>query len=396
MTATSPLALTRDRARRLAVLGQLLSAPRPTSIEQVVHDLGEVQMDPTSAVARTEYLVLWSRLGSRFKVAELERLLWNEKRLFEYRAHIVPAADLPLHRPVMRAYPGTDASRHRFVREWLAANASFRRYVLRELRVKGPLRTADLEDRTVVPWRTGGWNDSGRHTAMMLEVLWAKGEVMIAGRDGAQRLWDLAERRLPVDATRISPSDRAREVLDRQLRARGVSTIRWFGYGMDGLRPSGWEAALRRLTREGLAIPVRIDGVRGEWWTHAELLERSFRPRTVLLSPFDDLVSDRDRGRLLWDFDFSLEIYVPKAKRKYGYFVLPILHGDRLIGRIDPKFDRNERVLVVNAVHAEPGADPAEGPAVSRAIRELARWLGARDVDFAGQRPSVWRRALDA
>jgi uncharacterized protein len=394
--APRPLAVTRDRARRLAVMGQLLSAPRPTSIEQVVHDLGEVQMDPTSAVARTEYLVLWSRLGRRFKVPDLERLLWQDKRLFEFRAHIVPTSDLPLHRPVMRAYWRRDTSRARFVREWLTANATFRRYVLRELRAKGPLRTADLEDRAVVPWRTGGWNDHGRHTAMMLEVLWARGEVMIAGRDGAQRLWDLAERRLPADHGRLAPPALSREVLERQLRARGVSTLRWFGYGLDGLRPPGWEAAWRRLLREGTAVPVAIDGVRGEWWTHADLLERSFRPRTVLLSPFDDLVSDRDRGRLLWDFDFSLEIYVPKAKRRYGYFVLPILHEDRLIGRIDPRFDRSERVLVVNAVHAESGADPAAGPAVAGTIHELARWLGAHDVAFSGKRPPAWRRALDA
>jgi uncharacterized protein YcaQ len=231
---------------------------------------------------------------------------------------------------------------------------------------------------------------------MMLEVLWAKGEVMIAGRDGGQRLWDLAERRLPADHPRLSPPALARELLDRQLRARGVSTMRWFGYGLDGLRPPGWEAAWRGLLREGVAVPVTIDGVRGEWWTHAELLERSFRPRTALLSPFDDLVSDRDRGRSLWDFDFALEIYVPKAKRRYGYFVLPILHGDRLIGRIDPRFDRDRKVLIVNAVHAEPGADPAQGPAVSRTIRLLARWLGARDVVFEGLRPPIWRRALDA
>jgi uncharacterized protein len=396
VTAPRPITLTRDRARRLAVLGQLLSSPRPTSIERVVHDLGEVQMDPTRVVARTEHLVLWSRLGSRFRVADLERLLWNEKRLFEYRAHILPTSDLPLHRPVMRTYPRGDGSRARLVREFLSANVTFRRYVLRELRRRGPLRTGDLEDRSTFGWRTGGWNDDQPNTAMMLELLWAKGEVMIAGRDGAQRLWDLAGRRLPDSGERMPPSAVAREMLDRQLRARGVSSLRWFGFGLDGQRPPGWERAWHALRRDGTAVPVAIEGVRGEWWTHAGLLEQTFRPRTVLLSPFDDLVSDRDRGRLLWDFDFALEIYVPKAKRKYGYFVLPILAGDHLIGRIDPRYDRDERILIVNAVHAEARADPAEGPAVARAIRQLARWLGARDLAFAGKRPAVWRRALDA
>jgi uncharacterized protein len=398
VTASGPLALTHDRARRLAVLGQLLSSPRASTIEQVVHDLGEVQMDPTSAVARTEYLVLWSRLGSRFRVADLERLLWKEKRLFEYRAHIVPTSDLPLHRPVMRSFPKGESGRARLIRDWLTANAPFRRYVLNELRRRGPLRTADLEDRATKPWRTGGWNDDARNTSMMLEILWAKGQVMIAGRDGAQRLWDLAERRLPSPAavTRLAPLDLARELIERDLRAGGVLRPRTFGFGFDGERPSAWDSAFRTLVRKGIALPLAIDGVQGEWWTHADLLDRTFRPRTVLLSPFDDLVSDRVRGRILWDFDFSLEIYLPKAKRRFGYFVMPILSGERLIGRVDPRFDRKDRVLHVNAVYAEPGADPADGPAVSRAIRELARWLGARDVAFEGKRPSVWRRALDA
>jgi uncharacterized protein len=398
VTVPRPLAVTRDRARRLAVMGQLLSAPRPTSIEQVVHDLGEVQMDPTSAVARTEYLVLWSRLGRRFKVPDLERLLWKDKRLFEFRAHIVPTSDLALHRPVMRAFPKGDSSRARLIREWLSANAPFRRYVLNELRRRGPLRTADLEDRATMPWRTGGWNDDTRNTSMMLEILWAKGQVMIAGREGAQRLWDLAERRLPPPTTvpRLAPLDLAREVIERDLRAGGVLRPRTFGFRFDGERPLAWDSALQALVREGIAVPLAIDGVQGEWWTHADLLEGTFRPRTVLLSPFDDLVSDRARGRILWDFDFALEIYVPKAKRRFGYFVMPILGGDRLIGRVDPRFDRKDRVLHVNAVYAEPSADLTHGPAVSRAIRELASWLGARDVAFEGKRPTIWRRALDA
>src|SRR4051794_14825091 len=190
--ATTPLTLTRTQARRLAVLGQLLSTPRPGTIAEVVSELGEVQMDPVSAVARTEHLVLWSRLGKRFKVADLERMLWEDCLLFEYWAHIVPTADYGVHRDAMKRYLADDATRHKFMRDWLAANVSFRRYVLPELRVRGPLRTRELEDRTAEGWRYGTWNDQGRFTGMMLEVLWAKGEVMVAGRDGGQRLWDLA------------------------------------------------------------------------------------------------------------------------------------------------------------------------------------------------------------
>ena len=378
-------------ARRLAVRGQLLSAPKPRSIGAVVHDLGMVQMDPTRVVARTEHLVLWSRLGKRFRIDELERLLWQERSLFEYRAHIVPTSDYAIHRSSMRRI--RDSSRGRYVEQWLAANAPFRRYVLRELRRRGPLRTRDLEDRTVEGWRTGGWNDDGRSTGMMLEVLWNRGEVMIVGRDGLQRLWDLAERRLPVNEPPLSQRATAKAIVDRQLRAWGVAKTKQFGWAFDG-RPPGWERAVSELVREGIAIPAKVGDLKGEWYAHAEILERAFRPRTTLLSPFDDLVSDRDHAKALFDFRFRLEIYVPKTKREFGYFVMPILHGDRLIGRIDPSLDRSTGILRVNAVFAEPGAPGSVGPAIGRSIHELASWLGASDVRFTRRVPAAWRSDL--
>ena len=143
-----------------------------------------------------------------------------------------------------------------------------------------------------------------------------------------------------------------------------------------------------------MAIPTRVGDLKGPWYVHADVLDRPFRPRTTLLSPFDDLISDRDHTEQLFDFRFRLEIYVPKAKREFGYFVLPILHGDRLIGRIDPKFDRATGVLNVNAVYAEERAPADAGPAVRRAIQELGAWRGATDIRFTRKVPSVWRGQL--
>lgn len=391
---TGSIALTLDRARRLCVLGQMLSAPRPKTIDEVVRGLGEVQMDPTSVVARTEHLVLFSRLGRRFRVAELERMLWQDHALFEYRAHIVPTSDVAIHRETMRRYPRSDLARHRYVREWLTANAPFRRYVLSELRRRGPLRTRDLEDRTVAGWRTGGWNDDGKNTAMMLEVLWARGEVMIVGRDGQQRVWDLAARRLPAREPRPPPRAVARRVLEGQLRARGVAKVSQFGWALDGRRPPGWDRVLADLIREGVAVPAAIEGLGGDWFAHGDLLERGFHPRTVLLSPFDDLVSDRAHTEALFGFRFRLEIYVPKAKREFGYFVMPLLRGDRLIGRIDPRYDRTSRILHVGAVYAESGAPDDAGAKARGAIDELAEWLGAREVSIGETLPPAWRRSL--
>jgi hypothetical protein len=377
-------------ARRLAVHGAGLAKPRPRSILEVVDRLGRLQMDPTNAVARSERLVLWSRLGN-YDVLELDRLLWDEGRLFEYRAHIVPVADYGIHRETMRRYPWGESARSRYIREWLRANAGFRRYLLREFRRRGPLRSRDLEDRATQPWKTGGWND-GKSLGRMLEILALRGETAVAARDGNERLWDLAERRYPVDEPRLPAREIARRLLDRQLLWCGFARSDRFGFAFDGA-PPGRDAALRELIREGRAVPVTVDGLRGEWLAHAELLGQELAPRTTLLSPFDPLIADRAFTEEVFGFRFRLEIYVPKEKREYGYFVLPILHGDLLIGRIDPLYDRKAGVLRVQAVHAEPGAPEEAGPAVAQAIGELARWLGASEIDY-GSVAGVWRGAL--
>ena len=362
-------------ARRIAVMGQLLDAPGPSGILETVERLGRVQMDPTSAVARTELLVLWSRLGA-YDPAELETLLWDEKRLFEYRAFIVPTSDYAIHREAMRTFLRRDLASYEYARRWLETNAQLRRHILSSLRRRGPLRTRDFEDRAVESWRSGGWNE-GKNVSRMLELLWGQGKIAIVGRDGQQRLWDLAERRLPVGEPRLPKPELARRVLAQQLRARGVARADQFGFVFGG-RPAGREGALRGLVREGVAVPVEIDGLAGGWFAHAELLGRPFRPRTTLLSPFDALISNRERTEELFGFRFRLEIYVPKAKRRYGYFVMPVLQGERLVGRIDPFFDRKERVLRVNAVHWEPGARRVS---LQRPLKDLARFLGAARVE---------------
>jgi uncharacterized protein YcaQ len=380
--------LSRRRARRLAVTGQLLAAPRASSLVETVHRLGMVQMDPTSIVARTEHLVLWSRLGRGFRVAELERLLWRDRELFEYRAHIVPTADLPMHRISMRRYPHSDLTRHAYVRAWLRANDSFVRYVLGELRRRGPLRARELENRAAEGWHTGGWNDESQNVPMLLDILWSQGRVMIVGRDGQQRVWDLAERSLPAPNGRPGLEE-TQDLAARQLRARGIERLERIGMLFDG-PPPGRKGAIDRLTRSGVIVPIEIDGLSGRWVTHRDLLDSTFRGRTTVLSPFDDLISDRDRTEKLFDMRFRLEIYVPKAKREFGYFVLPILRGDRLVGRIDPAFDRRANVLRVHAVHSQPDARPGDWPAARRSIEELASWLGAGEVLWPGL-PALWR-----
>ena len=243
-----------------------------------------------------------------------------------------------------------------------------------------------------MPWRSGGWND-GKNLGRMLDLLWMRGDIAIAGRDGQQRLWDLAERILPLSEPRLPPSAVARRLLEVQLGARGVAPAERIGYPFDRESP-GRERALQGLVREGVAVPVAIDGVPGAWYAHAPALERPFAGRTTLLSPFDRLVYDRERTEQLFGFRYRFELYVPADKRVYGTYVLPILHDDRLVGRIDPRFDARQGTLRLNAVHAEAGAPAAAAEPIAAAVASLARWLGAERVTLGEPVHAPWRRAL--
>jgi uncharacterized protein YcaQ len=385
-------------ARRLAILGQALAGKRPGSVVEVVERLGRIQVDPTAVVERAERLVLWSRLGA-YDRDELRRALEEPPRsLFEYFAFLIPVADLPLHQPAMRRYPRPEYTRGRYIREWLRDNAAFRAYVLDELRTRGPLRSRDLDDRAEVPWRTGGWND-GKNLGRMLEILWHAGEIAISRRDGSQRVWDLFERVFPAGLAEPLPDEVvAIELMERQLRARGFVAPGW-GSAIDYRLPAR-EVGEETLKADDVAVPVSIDDLPGEWLAHAELLAAldggTWQPRTTLLSPFDPLVADRERAEALFDFRFRLEIYVPAAKRQYGYYVMPILDGDRLIGRIDPAFDRKRRILRIHAVFAEPAPPPDAGRRIADAIGELATWLGAGSIEVGAVEHSRWRPALTA
>jgi hypothetical protein len=376
--------LSLTEARRLAVLGQMLGGPRPATIVDVVRRLGRVQVDPTSIVERAERLTLWSRLGG-YDREDLRRLLEEDpRRLFEYNAFLLPVDDLPIHRPVMRRYPPTRYTRGRYIAEWLHDNPSFRAYVLSELRARGPLRARELDDRAEVPWQTGGWND-GKNLGRMLEILWLSGEIAIARREGGERVWDLFERVLPDDGEPEDMPDEvmAVELMDRQLRAHGIVRPD-FGGAIDIGRLASRDAGLESLRADGVAVDVAVDGAPGAWLAHrdglAELDTGEWQPRTALLGPFDPLIHDRERALDLFGFRFKFELYAPAARREYGPYTLAVLHGERLVGRLDAAMDRRRRLLDVRGSWEEPGA-PRSAPVATRAaVGELADWLGAESV----------------
>jgi uncharacterized protein YcaQ len=324
-------------ARRIAVRSQLLDGSGAGVLE-TVRQLGFLQLDPISTIAPPQHLVLWSRLGE-FDRAELDRLLWEERKLVEWRAFLWPIEDLPLLQARMRSNRAGKAGGPR-ANDYVKANASFRRYVLRELDARGPLLSREIEDHRSMNRDPHDWWGV-RKMGLMLEVLAGRGEVAVVGRRGKQRLWDLAERWYP-ETERIS-----------------------------------WPAAQKLLAEKRFrALGVRLD--KGRWMAHPDAADGSVPDRIVFLSPFDRLIHDRARTEALWDFYYRLEMYVPKAKREYGYYVLPILCGDRLVGRIDPVHDKKSGVLRVQGIWWEPGFRPVS---LDAPLRKLARFVGAKRVE---------------
>jgi uncharacterized protein YcaQ len=327
-------AVSLDQARRIAVRAQLLDGSA-TGVLDTVRRLGFLQLDPIATVARPQHLVLWSRLGA-YDRAELDRLLWEERALIEWDAFVWPVETLPLLQALMRRHRRASTTvRDRRIRAFLRENARFRRYVLAELEARGPLLARELED--IAPHDRSRHEWYGRRVPMLLELLLLRGELAIVGRRNGQRLWDLAERWYPETET-VPLRVAERRLAEHRFRALGV-----------------------RLER-------------GEWRAHPDAVDGPVPDRATLLSPFDRLVHDRSRAEALFGFRYRLEMYVPEAKREYGYYVLPLLVGDRLVGRAEPRFDRETKTLRLLGAWGDSSR-------LDEALAELATFLGAVRIE---------------
>ena len=364
--------LTRDEARRIAIRAQLLDAARPSDLLEVVSHLTFLQLDPTAAIAPSADLVAWARMGDAYRPEQLTQALEQDRSLYEVRAYIRPTADLGLYLESMAAWPyAKDDKRYSpppgpVAQQWLEQNDSFRQDVLRRLRESGPLMSRDVPDTSVVPWQSTGWTGN-RNVTQMLEFLNSRGEVAIAGRIGRQRLWDLPERVYP--RAKPVPLAKARRILaERRMRWLGISRPEVIGVG--GER---YHEEVARRARGGR-------GNVGEWVVDPTALGREFEGRTALLSPFDRLIHDRVRAQDLFDFEYYLEMYKPADKRRWGYFALPILHDDRLVGKLDATADRKASIFRVHAIHEDVRFTRPLAKAVRVEIDALAAWLGLEDV----------------
>lgn len=419
------LTITPTIARRLATAAQLLDTPdhfaNQTDKERIataVRQIRCLQLDPINVVARNPLLVLWSRIGP-FDVDAFGELLWDDHLLFEYWAHaasLVLSEDFPIFQLWMGKRSGGDGESGELYRQWLATNEPFRQYILSELQTRGPLFAEEIEDRAVEQWQWGNWNnkEATRTVQRMIEALWDRGQVTVTRREGQgfglRKQWGLMADYLPewVDHEPWAEEEVVRAAIQRSLHALGVARPKHIKRHFTRDRYPGLPEILRKMTADRQISHVQIasdDPVwAGEWFIspHAIALLESGRldgddwGRTALLSPFDNLHCDRDRTEQMWGFLYRSEIYTPKAKRQYGYYTMPILHGERLVGRLDPAMDRKNNVLNVHSIHLEAGVEltAALRAGIAQSLQSLAEFLGAEATVLSPETQLVWPNLL--
>jgi uncharacterized protein YcaQ len=356
--------LTKEQARRIAVRAQLLEAGRPTDLVGLVEHLTLLQLDPTAAIAPTADLVAWSRLGAAYRPEHLKQALEQHRTLFEFDATIRPRRDIGLYLAGAAERPTYERSRN-----WMQANDSFRRDILARLADGGPLASRDIPDTSVVPWPSTGWTNN-RNVTRMLEFMAVRGEIAVTSRIGRERIWDLAERVYPADVQVPSAGEAWRRRNELRLASLGIARAKTTGMPVEPVD----------VGQAG--EPAVVEGVKGTWRVDPTALHDGFAGRTALLSPFDRLPYDRARALALFDFEYTLEMYKPAGKRRWGYYALPILHDDRLVGKLDAAADRDASVLRVNAIHQDVDFTKPMRAAVIAEIEDLATWLGLEQVQL--------------
>jgi uncharacterized protein YcaQ len=385
--------LSRQMARNVMLAAQGLDrSPHQPAVKADVLDairrMWVLQIDTINIVARSPYLVLWSRLGD-YQPEWLDELL-AEGALFEYWAHamcFIPIEDYPLYRRRMLDAIQNKVWPFKLAVQWSQEHPEVVERVRSHLRQNGAVRSAEFENTSRPPG--GWWNWKEEKDA--LEAMLLTGEVMIARRHNFQRVYELRERRLPGwdDAALPSSEELYRALALRSVRALGVAFTAWVP---DYFREpkKGMPRRLESLAGEGLLLRVAVEGFEESAYVHpdrSDLINHAASGElepvlTTLLSPFDPLVWDRNRARELFDFDYTIECYTPAAKRRYGYFTLPILRRGQLIGRLDPKAHRAQGVFEIKALHLEPGVSVNEQLVadLAAALHGLADWHGTPDL----------------
>ncbi len=399
--------------RRLAVArqhlaGELPSRPSAEDIVSLIRDLPYVQWDPVTVVAQSHIISLWSRLGA-FRTSDLERLMWRDRKvLLQWTplAFLVLTEDYPIYYSLMKRYPesltkswGNHIPK---AKRFLAEHRELRKRMLREL-ARGPLRPTEFQDYVRTKRSADGWS-TGSEVSSMLFHMHMSGDVMVVGREGNQNVWGLSEEFLPDWAVRgeLSEEEFEWEAAQKAIRGLGTAVLREVRYYFPPGRYQNLKSTLARLEEGSVIRQVKVDGLDGKdkRYIHerdVRLLDSvsagEWKPRLSLLPPFDNMLKQHSR---VFGFGYVREQFLPREKRRFGTYVLPILWGERFIGRIDPQFDKKEEKLVINSVHAEPGAPGGKeiSSMVGETIERLSDFVGAKEVVYRGPVPAAWKSSL--
>ena len=405
-----PLSVVRTLALHAQGLaGSLGQTPPPVleTINNLVERLGCVQIDTLQMVHRSHYLTLWSRLGS-YAPDDFDRLVYDskERRLFEYWAHAASIIPLNAYRYYLPRMRWHRQAKDTWNTRWLSrdGNGGLVQVVYERVKNEGALRAADFER---LEGKGGTWWD-WKPAKRALEHLYDMGDLMIAGRKSFQRIYDLRERVLPgwVDQHEPSPEETDRYFVEQAARALGIcrpEQLATYYY----LKQATLKPILQALLSEGVLLSVQARLADGR--DYAMVIHRQNLPileqaadgalvagRTTFLSPFDNLFWAQGRDQQLWDFRKALEAYTPASKRVYGYFCLPILHRDRLVGRFDPKLERKSKLLRIKALYLEPGVSPEENlvAETASAMHDFLVFHGANDLVIERSQPAEFGEKL--
>ncbi|GAA1958343.1 winged helix-turn-helix domain-containing protein [Microbacterium deminutum] len=392
--------LSAPEARRIALAAQGFARPRPTTpgtrqLNLALERMATLQIDSVNVFARSHYMPLFSRVGP-YDTAALDRLLFARRSPYvEYWAHMasfIPSRDWGLFRFRM------DANRAKYGSDpdgWFNHNRGIVDWVRGELGERGPLRPAEIEHDAKKGARGPWWDwDVVKHA---LEFLWMFGEVAIAGRRGFERRYALAEQVIPAEvlASPVERADAIHELIRRAAIAYGVATasdLADYWRIMD--RPAVM-TAIRDLEAAGELVPVTVAGWQSagrpaKAWLHRDAALPRRVDATAILTPFDPVVWFRSRAERLFDFEYRIEIYTPAPKRRYGYYSLPVLVGDDIVGRVDLKADRASSTLLVQSAWWEHGTPPDAAARVADELRSAAKWQRLKSISV-----SRWGDAVD-
>lgn len=406
-----------ENVRKLVAVKQHLSAdsqkkPVKDNIISTVRDMVYVQWDPIEVVAPSHLLTLWNRV-SGLKRSDLDNLLWSERILFKHwvnmAACIVSVDDYRIYHSLMKRYPDSVGdpwrSQRESARKFISTHRELSKSILKQLE-NNPMQVGEFKEYVKTKRADDGWSP-GSPVVKMLGQLEMGGKVMVVGQDGLQNIWGLPEEHLDVDFNEplLAVDELEKICAMRAISALGTATSPEINFYFPRGRYRGLEVAIEKLLEESLIERISVEGIKDRTDRYIlredvdlllSLEDKNVGQQISLLPPFDNLTRGRDRTNKVFGFDYNLEMFLPKDKRKYGYYVLSVLSGSELIGRIDPFLDKENKRLTVNAVYAEPGApeDKETAMRIADKIESLALFLGAEEVIYGPKVPLGWKGAL--